>query len=219
MEIKKDKKLLPIRILVIVLELFAFALVLYLVFLPFYPAFKYNISYDDNQTIKEAQDEEIVIAKTIEIKNRLPQNKYDVSPNRVIITKIGVNAPIVEATNADYGLSQGAWRIPESSTPDKGGNTVITGHRFKYLPPHNMTFYLFHKIEVGDIVSTVWKKKDYFYRVKEVKVIEPTDLSILKPTVKPTLTMFTCDPIYSTDKRLVIISELIEIEEKIIEEN
>lgn len=217
MEINNNKKLLPLKILVIVLELIAFALVLYLVFLPFYPAIKYNIAYDEEQGLEEAQDEEAVIVKTAEIKSHLPQSEYDVSPNRIIITKIGVNAPIVEASNAEYGLSKGAWRVPETSTPDKGGNTVITGHRFKYLPPNNLTFYLFHKIEPGDIVSAIWKEKDYYYRVKEVKIVEPTDLSVLEPTEKPTLTMFTCHPIYSTDKRLVVISELIDKEEVSVE--
>jgi LPXTG-site transpeptidase (sortase) family protein len=215
MKISPEKKQLFIKVSVAILEVSAFLLLAYLVFLPFYPALKYNVGFKDNLKAGEAQNEQTVVAKTAEIKNRLPQNEFDTSPNRVIITKIGVNAPIVEAKNAEYGLSKGSWHVPESSTPDRGGNTVITGHRFKYLPPHNMTFYLFHKIEVGDIVSVVWKEKDYYYRVKETKIIDPTDLSILKPTVKPTLTMFTCHPIYSTDKRLVIVSELIDNRDEI----
>lgn len=209
----KSKRILSLKILVVLLEVLALALVLYLILLPFYPLIKYNVSYKNEEIVEEAKSEEAVIAKTAEIKSHLPQSNYDVSANRVIITKIGVNAPVVEANNAEYGLSQGAWRIPETSTPDKGGNTVITGHRFKYLPPHNMTFYLFHKIEEGDIVSAIWDEKDYYYRVKEIKIVEPSDLSVLDPTEKPTLTMFTCHPIYSTDKRLVVISELIESDE------
>ena len=75
------------------------------------------------------------MSKSFLIKSRsntaagFPEADYAVSGNRVIITKIGVNAPIVESKSAEYGLSKGSWRIPESSTPDKGGNTVITGHR------------------------------------------------------------------------------------------
>ena len=137
------------------------------------------------------------------------QSEYNISTNRVIIAKIGVNAPIIDSASEDLALSRGAWRIPGSSTPDKAGNTVITGHRFKYLPPSNLTFYLFNKLKTGDIVSVIWQKKDYYYKIKEIKTVNPRDLSILEKTEKPTLTLFTCDPIYSQKNRLVIIAELI----------
>ena len=134
------------------------------------------------------------------------------SPRRIIIPKIGVNAPIIDTENEDYGLSKGAWRLPDSSTPDKSGNTVLTGHRFKYLPPSNLTFYLFHKLEKGDITSVAWDGKIYYYRVKEIKIVSKDEVSILKQTKDPTLTMFTCDPIYSTKNRLVIVSELFSVD-------
>ena len=90
------------------------------------------------------------------------------------------------------------------------GNTVITGHRFKYLPPHNLTFYLFHKLEAGDIFSVIWNEQDYYYRIKEVKIVDKTEVSILDSTEEPTVTLFTCHPIYSTEQRLVVVGELIE---------
>ena len=147
-----------IKILIIALEALAVGVIIYLVALPFYPLVKYRLLHGQqgNATSFTATSSltkvpEKVKEETAAIKNHLPQAGYDVSPNRVIIPKIGVNAPIVESSNAEYGLSRGAWRIPESSTPNMGGNTVITGHRFKYLPPHNLTFYLFHKLEIGFI--------------------------------------------------------------------
>ena len=99
--------------------------------------------------------------------------------------------------------------MPESSTPDKGGNTVITGHRFKYLPPNNLTFFLFDKLAKDDIISVIWRGKNYFYKIKETKIIKPPELSILKPTDASTLTLYTCDPVYSQKNRLVVIGELI----------
>ena len=204
-----NKKKFLLKTLVLLLELLAYGLIIYLVALPFYPTVKYEV-IDKRGNNFAAQDEERVKEQTAEIMNRLPQAEYAVSPNRLIITKIGVNAPIVESQSAKYGLSKGVWHLPESSTPDKGGNTVITGHRFKYLPPHNMTFYLFHKLEVGDLVSVIWHEKDYLYRIREIKIVDKTDLSILKPTSEPILTLFTCHPIYSTENRLVVIAGLIE---------
>ena len=197
------------KILLLILEISAIFLAVYLILLPFWPVMRYNI-YFNEKIAEEAKDVEIVKEELKAVMKGLPSSEYSVSPNRVIIKKIGVNAPIVESVSSEYGLSQGAWHIPKTSSPDKGGNTVITGHRFKYLPPNNLTFYLFHKLEIGDIVSVIWKEKDYFYRIKEIKIVPDTDLSILNPTKNPTLTMFTCHPIYSTEKRLVVVSELIE---------
>lgn len=129
--------------------------------------------------------------------------------NRLIIPKIGVNAPIIESADENYGLDRGVWRLPKSSTPEEQGNMIITGHRFKYLPPSNLTFYLFHKLEKGDIASVIWEGKIYYYRIKEIKIVNADDVSILKQSDKPILTMYTCDPIYSTKNRLTVIGELI----------
>ncbi len=193
------------------LELLALVLALYLIISPFYPALQYRLAAYENKRInQEAKDIAIVKSKTEEFAKSLPESAYAVSSNRLIITKIGVNAPIVESKSEEYGLNKGAWHYPESSTPDKGGNTIITGHRFKYLPPNNMTFYLLDKLEIGDIISVIWQNQDYYYRISETKVVSNTDLSVLNSSDKPIITLFTCTPIYSTDKRLVVIGKLIE---------
>lgn len=199
-----------LKALVYALEFLALLLALYLILLPFYPLLRYEgMKKEEAKLNTEAQKEQAVKEEVAQIKSYLPNAKYAVSPNRLIITKIGVNAPIVEAKNEQVGLNLGAWRLPESSTPDQGGNTVITGHRFKYLPPNNLTFYLLDKLRVGDIFSVIWQGKDYYYRVKELKVVLSTDLSVLDPSDQPIITLFTCTPIYSTKNRLVVIGELI----------
>lgn len=198
------------KTIIILLEISAFAVLAYLIISPFYPNIKYKITYDNPEIIADAKNEEKVREKTAEIINSLPESEYLISPNRLIITKIGVNAPIVESNNEQYGLSRGAWHVPESSTPDKGGNTVITGHRFKYLPPNNVTFYLFDKLEAGDLISVIWQEKNYLYKIKETKIVPNTDLSVLNQTDESILTMFTCHPIYSTENRLVIVASLVD---------
>jgi LPXTG-site transpeptidase (sortase) family protein len=191
-------------------EIIAVLLFAYIILFPFYPALKYKFSSPKSQLPVNTDKEESFIAMKSEaedIVNHLTEAQFDVSPQRLIIDKIGVNVPIVESKSSDYGLSRGAWRDPQGSTPDKGGNTIITGHRFKYLPPSNLTFYLFDKLEAGDTFSIFWDKKYYFYKIKEVKIVEPTDLSILAPTKEPTITMYTCNPVYSQKERLVVIGE------------
>ncbi len=210
MNFRKINKILFLKVAILILELAAVGVAIYLVGLPFYPTVKYKVVYERGEAAQEAQDVNKVKEKVAEIKNHLPASEYEVSSNRLIITKIGVNAPIVESKSAEYGLSKGAWHMPDSSTPDKGGNTIITGHRFKYLPPSNLTLYLLDKLTKGDLITVIWRGQDYIYRVREIKIVPNTDFSILQPSKKPILTIFTCHPIYSTEKRLVVISDLVE---------
>lgn len=127
--------------------------------------------------------------------------------NRLFIDKIGVSVPIVEGKDAG-ALLYGAWRYPGTSTPLKGANTVIFGHRFRYLPPNNTTFYKLDKVKVGDAFTIRWRGKMYRYIVTQAKIIEPTDFSVIQPTEKPTITLITCSPLFSTKQRLVVTAEL-----------
>jgi sortase A len=84
---------------------------------------------------------------------------------------------------------------------------VIAGHRWKYLPPNNTTFYLLDKVKIGDTLSVTWQNKKYVYIVKDIKIVDSNDTTLLQPTKTPTLTVYTCTPIYSTKHRLVLIAE------------
>jgi len=126
----------------------------------------------------------------------------------IVIDKIGVNMPIVEGKDMSV-LRKGAWRSPWSSTPDKGGNTVLFGHRYMYLPPHPRTFYSLDKLVVGDTFVVTWGEQKYTYKVVETKVVPPEDISVLHQTEKPTITLITCTPVFTTKNRLIIRAEMI----------
>ncbi|MFZ5559876.1 MAG: sortase [Patescibacteria group bacterium] len=130
--------------------------------------------------------------------------------NLLIIPKIGVKIPIVEGEDEKSSLDKGAWRLPETSTPDKGSNTVLSGHRWKYRPPSEKTFYLLDKLEIGDSFRVYWEGKKYEYKVTSIAVVLPTDVDILNPTQTPVVTLITCTPLFSTAKRLVVKGDLME---------
>lgn len=127
--------------------------------------------------------------------------------NRLIISRLDINMPIYESKNADV-LVKGGWIFPGTSTPEYASNTVIFGHRFRYLPPISNTFYALDKIKAGDEVKIQWKGKIYAYYVTGSKIIEPTDFSVLDSTEKPSLTLITCAPLFSTKQRLVVTASL-----------
>lgn len=127
---------------------------------------------------------------------------------RIRIPKIGVDMPIVEGQN-EQALLRGAWRWGPASAPDRGGNTVIFGHRYLHLPPHPETFYNLDKLVVGDTITVQWYDATYTYRVIETKVVPPTDLSVLSGTSTPTITLITCTPVFTTKNRLIVRAELV----------
>jgi len=128
--------------------------------------------------------------------------------NRLVIPRMGVDSAILESDSEDI-LWQGIWRMPVASTPDQGGNTVITAHRYLYRPPNPKTFYLIDKMVIGDIITVYWEGKKYEYRVSETKIVEPSEISILNNTPNAQLTIFSCTPLFTSKQRLVVIADLI----------
>lgn len=125
--------------------------------------------------------------------------------NTLIIPAVGIDVPIVEGQTED-ALNRGAWRRPNTSTPDKGGNTVITGHRFRYLPPSNLTFYHLDKVQVGDVIIIYWNQERFEYEVEDIFVVQPEQVEIESNTAEPRLTLYTCTPLWTAKQRLVIVA-------------
>ena len=172
---------------------------------PFLPLIKYYLSPQPPEipgipeiTSDEKEELEENIASLSEIEG-----------NILIIPKISVRIPIVEGKD-ESTLNLGAWRLPETSTPDKGSNTAIAGHRWKYRPPSEKTFYLLDKLEAGDGFQIFWQGKEYNYKIVSTEVVLPTDVWVLKPTENSVVTLITCTPLFSTTKRLIVRGELID---------
>lgn len=133
----------------------------------------------------------------------------EIKENLLIIPKIGVRILIVEGVD-ESALEKGAWHMPQTSTPDKGSNTVVAGHRWKYRPPSEETFYLLDKLEIGDTFQIHWQGHEYDYKVASVSIVLPTELDVLSPTKNSIATLLTCHPLFSTERRLIVIGKLIE---------
>ncbi len=103
-------------------------------------------------------------------------------------------------------LRNGVWHRPNSSSPDKGGNTVFAGHRFTYTNPQG-AFYHLDKLRIGDALAVIWDHHFYHYRVSEVRVVGPNETSIEAPTPQPQLTLYTCTPLTLPKDRLVVIAK------------
>lgn len=100
-------------------------------------------------------------------------------------------------------LDRGIWRWPDSSTPDGGGNTVLLGHRFTYTNPRGVLYFL-NKVQVGETIGINWNNSKCAYKVVHVQTVAPSDTIVTAPTTDPTLTIYTCTPLWHPVNRLVV---------------
>jgi len=86
------------------------------------------------------------------------------------------------------------------------GNCVIAGHRDTH-------FRFLKDVTTGDDIYIEDGGRIYHYRVSSTSVIDPSDVSVLKPTRRPVLTLVTCYPFFyigAAPKRFIVRAELIE---------
>lgn len=129
--------------------------------------------------------------------------------NRIVIPKIALDSEIF--SGGPNALNKGPWQRPNTSTPLAGGNTVIAGHRYSYGIDGKWIFYHLDKLELGDRIGVYWQGKEYVYVVNQSKVVEATAVYIEGPTTNDQLTLYTCTPLWTAEKRLVVTADLIEV--------
>jgi sortase A len=120
---------------------------------------------------------------------------------RLKIKKIKVDVPVVEGVSS-ANLRVGVGRIPGTSNIGEVGNTAIAGHRSYTF---GRFFNRLNEVEPGDEIIIETKNGEYVYTVYEKKIVEPSDVSVLKRNkTEKVLTLITCEPIYVASHRLII---------------
>lgn len=136
----------------------------------------------------------------------IPASKIeDDGLTRLSVPKIELDSVVVEGIS-NRKLLVGPGHMPDTPAPGDAGNSVITGHRDTF-------FRHIHELDKGDIVLLQRDGKIFKYEVTGKKVVEPDDVSVLRPAKDHRLTLITCYPTYyigPAPKRLVVFSKLVE---------
>jgi len=121
----------------------------------------------------------------------------DTSPvNRIRIPALGVDT-IVKYVPYDgqswmiAGLKQEVAWMGDTSWPGLGGNTGFAGH-VTLTDGSNGPFRTLPDLQSGELVILYTEKNVYTYQVRENKLVEDEDLTVLKPSGKPEITLITC---------------------------
>ncbi len=128
---------------------------------------------------------------------------------RIIIPKIGLDQVVLEGTDAET-LKKGPGHYPETANPGDRGNVGIAGHRVTYA----RSFNRIDELAPGDRIILETLSAIYEYRVERSEVTAPEDVTNLKPTDEPRLTLTTCTPKYSAQSRLNVIARLFKTTER-----
>jgi sortase A len=135
------------------------------------------------------------------------------APAKITINKIAVEAPVIfglpdnNEPTFQAALENGVVHYPQTALPGEQGNAVIFGHSSStWWSPGNykFVFSLLEKLEADDMITVSHKGIVYTYVVEGKRVVEPNDISVLQPTEGHRLTLITCTPTGTNEKRLII---------------
>lgn len=110
-------------------------------------------------------------------------------------------------------LSKKLAHLPGSALPGEKGNIFISGHSALSWIFKNQTaiFQRLMEIKKGDQILVSASGTNFTYQVIEIKVVNPTDLSVINPPDERNryITLMTCVPPGLNTKRLVVLGKMI----------
>ncbi len=149
-----------------------------------------------------------------------PTGAAEVSEDpRLIIPKINVDVPAVYGIGPDYDSQMAAMEkgvahfsiAGANSRPGEIGNTVLSGHSSNDLfdpGEYKFIFAQLDKLNEGDTIYANYEGTRYTYVVTKKEVVMPTEVSkLVYPTNKPVMTLITCTPLGTSEKRLLVTAE------------
>jgi sortase A len=120
------------------------------------------------------------------------------------IPKIDVDEVLFEGVDRDT-LRKGPGHMEGTPIPGQPGNSVISGHRTTYGSP----FFDFDLLEPGDEIEVESAIGTHTYEIREVIIVEPTDVWVTDSRPGGWLTLTTCNPKFSARERLVVFAEMV----------
>lgn len=122
---------------------------------------------------------------------------------RIELPRVGVAAIVREGDEVSV-LRRAVGHVPGTVLPGDSGNSALAGHRDTF-------FRGLRHVREGDRITLTTPQTVLRYEVRSMRIVEPTDVSVLAPTTRPTLTLVTCYPfnyIGAAPKRFIVQAEL-----------
>lgn len=137
------------------------------------------------------------------------------SEARIVIPKIGVDAPIiwnVEESNLNEKLLSGVVHSQGTALPGDKGKVFITGHSSYYSwasSDYKNVFALLDKLAPGDKIYLKYSSSLFTYQVSGSRVVPPSEISVMSQDPGYNLALMTCVPVGTNINRLIVIASQI----------
>lgn len=143
----------------------------------------------------------------------------DPSLTNLVIPKINVDAPVDYNAKPDNDSQMAAMNhglayfgiAGANAKPGQVGNTPIAGHSSNDVfaaGAYKFIFAQLEKLTKGDVVYVNYEGTRYTYVVTKTEVVMPTEVNKLAvATDKPLITLITCTPLGTAQKRLLVTAE------------
>jgi sortase A len=119
------------------------------------------------------------------------------------VPRLKLSTPVIEGDD-DRTLKRAVGHLPDTPLPWESGNSAMAGHRDGLFRP-------LKDIKVGDEIRFRTSREELRYRVTETAIVEPDDVSVLRPRAKNALTLITCYPFYfvgNAPRRFIVHAEV-----------
>ncbi len=136
---------------------------------------------------KSAEDLTERASNTPPAKTKLhPAEADPTALGRIEIPRLGLKAIVRDGADDDT-LERAVGLVPGTGKPGDVGNMVLAGHRDTF-------FRSLRKIKVDDTIRLVVPPHTYEYRVASLRVVAPTETSVMDSNGIEELTLVTCYP-------------------------
>lgn len=119
------------------------------------------------------------------------------------IPKIHLEVPVLEGTD-DLSLNRAVGHIKGTPKPGEAGNVGIAGHRDGF-------FRGLKDVAAGDSIEVTTQKETSVYVIDQIVIVDPTNVSVLAPRSRSSITLVTCYPFYfvgSAPQRFIVQASL-----------
>ena len=122
---------------------------------------------------------------------------------RVQIPALNLDKPIVQGDDWEQ-LKKGVGQHVGAGLPGQPGNLVLSAHNDIY----GEIFRNLDKLKPGDEIIISTERRSYTYVVRELDVVEPTDVWVMDATDHASSTLISCYPYLVNNKRIVVFADL-----------
>lgn len=123
----------------------------------------------------------------------------------ISIDSIDLKLPILEGATKK-NMRHAAAHMSETTPLGQIGNAAIAAHR---AHKEGRLFNRLGEVKIGDEIIVQNDEQKYIYKVYNIVIVEPTDLSVLdKNDQDSVVTLITCDPMINPTHRLIVQAKL-----------